>query len=216
MTVTADTLNLYASYAARFPAPDALLLTTSSGHAYSYGDAERMSARVANCLADLGLQPGDRVTVQVEKSVQNLWLFLGVIRAGLIYHPLNTAYTEQEVDFFLRDARPSLVVCDAAVAQPMQSLCRQAAVPHLHTLNADGSGSLVEAVGECDDTYTTAATATDDIAALVYSSGTTGRPKGIMLSHGNLVSNASTLVDLWGFSADDCLLHALPIYHVHG
>ena len=208
--------NLYALYAQNFPASDSVLLTTQDGASYTYADAEQYSAQVANYLLGMGLQAGDRVTVQVEKSAENLWLFLGVIRAGLIYHPLNSAYTDDELRFFLADARPSLVVCDGEREAAITSLCAEAEVPHLALLNGDGTGDLMPAVSACSQQFETAHSQPFDVAALVYSSGTTGQPKGIMLSHGNLGSNATVLRDLWGFHQNDCLLHMLPIFHVHG
>tara|TARA_R110002072_G_scaffold231236_5_gene388576 strand:+ start:1471 stop:2868 length:1398 start_codon:yes stop_codon:yes gene_type:complete len=171
---------------------------------------------MANYLLSLGLRPGDRVSAQVEKSPECMWLFLAVIRAGFVFHPLNTAYTDEELDFFLRDAEPSLMVCEPARRDNMQSLCETAGVGHLRTLGGEDADSLMFAAAQCEATFVNAATAASDVAALVYSSGTTGRPKGIMLTHGNLVSNASTLAGLWGFGPRDCLLHALPVYHVHG
>ncbi len=171
---------------------------------------------MASLLTGMGLAPGDRVSVQVDKSPGNLWLFLGVLRAGLVYHPLNTAYTDEEMAFFLEDAAPSLLVCDPAREEALAKLCALTGVPHLHTLDAEGGGSLPEALAGCAEHFDPAPRDSGDLAALVYSSGTTGRPKGVMLSHGNLASNATVLVDLWGFSRDDCLLHALPVYHVHG
>ena len=213
---TDEPRNLYTAYAQRFAAPSATLLTTDAGATFTYADAEVRSAQVANFLVGLGLGAGDRVSVQVEKSPENLWLFLGVLRAGLVYHPLNTAYTDEEVRYFLSDAAPSLLVCDGARCEALQALCDESGVPRLLTLDADGSGSLVEGARGCLAEFDNAATTAGDLAALVYSSGTTGRPKGIMLTHGNLVSNARTLVDLWGFGPGDCLLHALPVYHVHG
>jgi len=210
-------LNLYAAYAQCFPASDSVLLTTPCGERHSYGDAERYSAQVANYLTvELGLRPGDRVSVQVEKSPRLLWLFLGVLRAGLVFHPLNPAYTDTELDFFLHDAQPSLLVCDSAREAKLAALCADAAIGHVATLDADGGGSLWPAVARCPDRFATARTQADELAALVYSSGTTGRPKGIMLSHGNLESNARVLARHWGFTAADTLLHCLPVFHVHG
>jgi malonyl-CoA/methylmalonyl-CoA synthetase len=212
----ATPLNLYAAYASHFPAPEQPLLTTANGVTYTYGDAERESARIASFLLALGLQQGDRVSVQVEKSPQALWLFLGAVRAGLVFHPLNTAYTEEELRYFLEDAGSALLVCDSGREASLHSLCGQVGTPHLLTVNADGSGSLTDAAQEADGDFITADTLPGDTAALVYSSGTTGKPKGIMLSHENLVANVTTLVGLWGFTREDCLLHALPIFHVHG
>jgi malonyl-CoA/methylmalonyl-CoA synthetase len=212
----ANPLNLYSVYRSRFASMDSVLLTTESGVTYTYGDAEHYSAQIANYLNQLGLQQGDRVTVQVEKSVEALWLYLGTIRAGLVFHPLNPAYTDEEVLFFLNDASPRLVVCDSKRERKLQDMCQALGSVHLHTLDADGMGTLMQCAQDCSDDFATAQTSSTDLAALVYSSGTTGKPKGIMLSHGNLVENASVLVDYWGFSRNDCLLHALPIFHVHG
>jgi malonyl-CoA/methylmalonyl-CoA synthetase len=207
--------NLYSAFRQRFPADlDEPLLSTPEGQVYSYADAESHSARIANFLLERGLQGGDRVTVQVEKSPEMLWLYLGVLRAGLVFHPLNTAYTNDELDYFLTDADPALVVCDSRRADDFKSLCGDAR--QLLTLNADGGGSLIAGVARCPDTFATRAVGPEGMAALLYSSGTTGKPKGIMLTHGNLIANARVLVDYWGFSASDRLLHALPVFHVHG
>jgi len=209
-------LNLYATYRARFPALDSVLLTTQSGISYTYRDAENWSARIANSLVQLGLQPGDRVSAQVEKSVEALWLYLATLRAGMVFHPLNPAYTDAEMAFFLQDAAPALLVCDSKRETALKRLCQAMAPVHVRTLDADGSGTLMQAPQECSLEFATVETLSTDLAALVYSSGTTGRPKGIMLSHGNLVENVSVLVEYWGFNHNDCLLHALPIFHVHG
>ncbi len=209
-------LNLFSAYQSHFPEPDKVLLTTDTGISYTYNDAENYSAQIANYLVELGLQKGDRVSVQVEKSVQALWLYLGTIRAGLVFHPLNPAYTQDELRFFLEDAASSVLVCDSSRAEVLRALCDSLGVAHLRTLDADGAGTLMQGAQKCSTHFETAVTSAADLAALVYSSGTTGRPKGIMLSHKNLVENVSVLVDYWGFGRDDCLLHALPIFHVHG
>jgi malonyl-CoA/methylmalonyl-CoA synthetase len=192
------------------------LLSTVSGERWTYADADRVSARIANCLRQLGLAAGDRVTVQVEKTPQALALYLACLRAGLVYHPLNPAYTASELDYFIGNAEPGLIVCDSSAASTINTLAAVSGARPVLTLNADGSGSLSDAAADRDDTFATVERAPDDMAALLYSSGTTGRPKGIMLSHGNLLSNAQTLVKAWGFSERDRLLHALPIFHVHG
>ena len=210
-----DPLNLYSVYRSRFPPLDKVLLTTDAGVSCTYADAEHHSAQVANYLAELGLQKGDRVSAQVEKSSDALWLYLGTIRAGMVFHPLNTAYTDEELHYFLQDAGSSVLVCDSSRAEALQTLCDSLGTA-LRTLDADGAGSLMEGAQQCSAYFDTVMTDAADLAALVYSSGTTGRPKGIMLSHKNLVENVSVLVDYWGFGPDDCLLHALPIFHVHG
>ncbi len=209
--------NLYEQYRACFPVDrKSVLLQTSDGTVYTYADAERESARLANYLVALGAAPGDRVTVQVEKSPFALWLYLACLRAGLVYHPLNTAYQASELEYFLGNAEPHIVVCAQRAEALMSSLATAAGVEHVLTLASDGSGSLSVGAATCDTDFETVARGRDDLAALLYSSGTTGRPKGIMLSHGNLGDNGKTLVDAWGFSGADRLLHALPIFHVHG
>jgi malonyl-CoA/methylmalonyl-CoA synthetase len=209
--------NLYAHFEAHFPADlDTLLLVTAEGRRVSYREADEASARIARVLCDLGAGPGDRVTVQVEKSVENLCLYLACLRAGLVFHPLNTAYTAAELAYFLADAEPCIVICGSDASTTMQSLLAETAVKALLTLDANGSGSLMaRADAASADPYITLRDGVD-MAALLYSSGTTGRPKGIMLSHDNLRKSAETLVEAWGFSAADHLLHMLPIYHVHG
>lgn len=208
--------NFFAALADRVPSEATRLLTTPDGQQYTYGDLERESARVASALRQLGLQPGDRVSVQVEKSVANLWLYLGVLRAGLVYHPLNTAYAHEEMRYFLNNAEPGLLLCDPSKEASLRALCATAGIDHLYTLDAQGLGTFHDYCASCPVTHTTEPRADDDLAVLLYSSGTTGRPKGIMLTHRNLRSNAEVLVDYWGFTEDDVLLHALPIYHVHG
>jgi malonyl-CoA/methylmalonyl-CoA synthetase len=215
--VNPESSNLYTVFADCFPEDrSADLLTTEVGQSYSYADAEKFSAQVANCLIALGLRRGDRVTVQVEKSPQLLFLYLGVLRAGLVFHPLNTAYTREELAYFLQDAAPSLVVCDPIREALFGELCDRSGGAKLMTLDAAGGGSLWEVVPGFSEEFDTAHNEPGDMAALLYSSGTTGRPKGIMLSHENLGNNASVLREYWGFTRDDTLLHALPIFHVHG
>ncbi len=210
-----DNANLYAAFEAAFPSDlDKPLLITATGNSLSYAAAIEGCGRLANALLGTGASPGDRVTVQVSKSVDNLLLYLACLRAGLVYHPLNTAYLEDELRFFVGNAEPSLVVCQPEKAALFAGLMKDHS--KVYTLAEDGSGSLMNAAKQQPieaDTYVAAA---DDMAALLYSSGTTGRPKGIMLTHQNLHSSATTLVQQWGFNEADCLLHALPIYHVHG
>tara|TARA_R110001592_G_scaffold363372_1_gene685959 strand:- start:65134 stop:66654 length:1521 start_codon:yes stop_codon:yes gene_type:complete len=210
-------LNLYSRFRAAFPKDSSkILLRTSSGATYSYEDAEHESARLANCLVELGVSVGDRVTVQVDKSPQALWLYLACLRAGLVYQPLNTAYQVSELAYFLENAEPAIVVCTSQALELFESIAPAAGVSHILSLEKDGNGSLSIMAAECSTSFTTVTCQADDLAALLYSSGTTGRPKGIMLSHDNLAVNGNALVDIWGFQAEDVLLHALPIFHVHG
>ena len=209
--------NLYSRFRAAFPSDTTrVLLRTSSGATYSYEDAERESARLANCLVALGAAVGDRLTVQVDKSPEALWLYLACLRAGLIYQPLNTAYQESELAYFLENSEPCIVVCSRQSQEVFTKLAAAAGVRHVLSLDKDGSGTLSAIAAEHATNFDTVAREADDLAALLYSSGTTGRPKGIMLSHDNLAVNGAALVDIWGFSGEDVLLHALPVFHVHG
>ncbi len=209
--------NLYTHYRLGFAHQlEAILLETADGQSYRYQDAEQASAQMAHYLCDLGLKPGDRVSAQIEKSPQGLFLYLACLRAGLVFHPLNPAYQSDELRYFLDDARPGLVVCDDRQRDTLEVLLSDLGIPHLQTLNADGGGSLCDAVSAYPQEFETVHRSHEDLAALLYSSGTTGKPKGIMLTHGNLASNARTLVETWGFQSSDRLLHALPIFHVHG
>ncbi|CAA0095761.1 Long-chain-fatty-acid--CoA ligase [Halioglobus japonicus] len=211
-----DNANLYAHYQQKFPADRDALLLTAAERRVTYADAEEASARIANSLLQAGAVPGDRVTVQVEKSVENLFLYLACLRAGLVYHPLNTAYTAAELAYFLSNAEPGIVICAGDAVDTIESVLPAKGVQAVLTLDADGSGSLMALAVKASAEAEVAQCDGADMAALLYSSGTTGRPKGIMLSHDNLRSNAETLVELWGFSTSDRLLHMLPIYHVHG
>lgn len=210
--------NLFSRFQQRFPKDlTQPLLTNEAGRIVSFEEADQISARLANLLAKTGAKKGDRITVQVEKSVENLFLYLACLRGGFAYHPLNTAYKTSELEYFVENAEPSVVVCSAESACVFEQIVFEqiTAVP-LFTLDADGSGTLMEAALQESMEHAVVDCDGGDIAALLYSSGTTGRPKGIVLSHDNLCSNAETLVEAWGFTSDDCLLHMLPIYHVHG
>ena len=209
--------NIYSLFARHFPADTGrLFLETGDGRRYSYSDLEAESARHAALLRGLGLQPGERVAVQVEKSPQVLFLYLGCLRAGLVYLPLNTAYTESELAYFLEDATPSLLVCDPARLERAQALAQTGGVTHVLTLDTRGKGTLSEAAARQSADFYTVARDADDLAVILYTSGTTGRPKGAMISHGNLASNGLALHRYWQWRPDDVLLHALPIFHIHG
>ncbi len=213
--------NLYAIFATRFPADrSACCIETHDGHYYSWDDIEHASARIANLLTSLGLTPGARVAVQVEKSPEALILYLATIRAGLVYLPLNTAYRQAEIDYFLGDAEPAVMVCSPANFGWVAQSAFKAGTKHVFTLgelhNGRNSGSLLTRAAHHPDRFETVVRADDDLAAILYTSGTTGRSKGAMLTHRNLSSNAEVLHRFWQWQQDDVLLHALPLFHVHG
>jgi malonyl-CoA/methylmalonyl-CoA synthetase len=195
---------------------DAACLLLPDGSSISYGDLLGKSAKVANTLARLGVKPGDRVAAQVGKSIASVSLYLGSIRAGAVFLPLNTAYTATEVEYFINDARPTLLVCRRQSETELRPLTNSIDIK-LETLDDDGDdGSWFEQVKNASDTFTTVNRTSDDLAAILYTSGTTGRSKGAMITHQNLASNAKTLVDYWHIEKYDVLLHALPIFHTHG
>jgi malonyl-CoA/methylmalonyl-CoA synthetase len=191
-------------------------LETPQGRSLSYGDVMAGSARFANAITELGVKPGDRVAVQVEKSPEALLLYLGCVRAGAIFLPLNTAYTTAELDYFVGDAEPALLVCDPANREALAGIAKAARPQALETLDARGEGTLAARTQRASPEFEDAERGPRDLAAILYTSGTTGRSKGAMLTHANLASNSWTLVRYWRFGADDVLLHALPIYHTHG
>lgn len=195
--------------------PARLAIETQDGGHISYGDLIARAGQMANVLAARGVKPGDRVAVQVEKSVANIVLYLGTVRAGAVYLPLNTAYTLNELDYFIGDAEPSLVVCDPSKAEGLAPIAAKVKA-RVETLGADGKGSLTDAADKASREFATVTRAGDDLAAILYTSGTTGRSKGAMLTHDNLASNSLSLVGYWRFTDKDVLIHALPIYHTHG
>jgi malonyl-CoA/methylmalonyl-CoA synthetase len=206
--------NLYRHIEQAFsPAPDRPVLMTDGGRVVTWSELHGQTARLANLLTSCGLTRGERVAVQVEKSAESLFLYLGCLRAGLVYLPLNTAYQQGEMSYFLGDAQPGVVVCRS---QSESALRQIASAARVFTLEDDGSGTLRGAAASQPDTFVTQEVAPDALAAIIYTSGTTGRSKGAMVTHRNLVSNGRTLVDCWGFGEGDVLLHALPMFHVHG
>ena len=211
------TENFFDILAARFPADaDAPFIELESGRSYSYRDLLDISGRYARLLAGLGVVKGDRVAVQVEKSAEAVFLYLACLRAGAAYLPLNTAYTRAEVGYFLGDAEPRVFVCAPATAAALAGTAASAGVGTMLTLGAGGDGSLADRAAGLDPDFDSVPCASDDLAAILYTSGTTGRSKGAMMSHRNLSSNAATLHEYWGFRPGDVLLHALPIFHTHG
>lgn len=206
-------MTLYAALAKAAPADKVFLLPTE-GAPFTYGAVFSLASRMAGALAASGAKPGDRLCTQVDKSPENVALYLAALRAGLIYTPLNTAYTPEEVAYFLGDAAPSLFICRPESAAALGPLAEQAGAKAL-TLGRSSDGSLLEAAAAAAP-LSAVSRAPDDLAAILYTSGTTGRSKGAMLTNRNLLSNAEALHRLWGFRDGDVLLHALPIFHIHG
>ena len=214
--------NLFSALRAAFPDDlDSIAVETDNGLAYSWRDLDRATAMVANLLQSLdipksrdGVPP--RVAVQVEKSVEAMVLYLATLRAGFVFLPLNTAYQSAEIEYFIGNAEPAVVVCTGKNFAWVSQIAFQAGTRHVFTLDDDRSGSLLARAAHCSDRQTPVQKRADDLAAILYTSGTTGRSKGAMLSHGNLLSNAVMLKDYWGWEKGDVLIHALPIFHVHG
>jgi malonyl-CoA/methylmalonyl-CoA synthetase len=209
-------MNLFETIRSRIASPARLFIVKADGATLSYGDMLDRTAQLANALVLAGVEPGDRVAVQVEKSVENLLLYLATLRAGAVYLPLNTAYTLAELDYFIGDSEPKLVVCDPAKRDGLAAIAAKRGVASVETLDAKGQGSLIDAASNAPKDFADVPREDDDLAAILYTSGTTGRSKGAMLTHRNLSSNAETLREYWRFTGDDVLLHALPIYHTHG
>jgi malonyl-CoA/methylmalonyl-CoA synthetase len=211
-----DSGNLFSELKAHWQDSNKTAIETESGKVYSFKDIDALSAQIANTLVMSGVKPGDRVAVQVEKSPEALVLYLACLRAGAAYLPLNAAYTEAEIDYFLRDAEPAVFVCRPENGDAAAKLCKVAGAAQCHTLGTAGGGSLLALAASQPGSFADVARAADDLAAILYTSGTTGRSKGAMLTHRNLSSNAHALIETWRFTASDVLLHALPIFHTHG
>jgi malonyl-CoA/methylmalonyl-CoA synthetase len=198
-------------FAARRPSdPSTVLMEVPGGVPVTYGDADTESARLAHALVTLGVRPGDRVAVQVEKSPAMILLYLACLRAGAALLPMNPAYIDDEVAYLVDDAEPAVLVQDPSRTVP------PSLVGAHQTMDASGQGTLAERASDQPDAFDDVARASDDLAAILYTSGTTGKPKGAMLTQGNLASNAASLHRTWGFRPDDVLLHTLPIFHTHG
>ena len=205
--------NLYALLRDHFPEDaEQPCVLIPGGPVIHYDDLDAASARMAHALVDAGCRVGDRVAVHTDKCPQSLALYLACLRAGLVYLPLNTGYQKRELGYFFADAEPTAIVCRPDSAQTIAALRPEATVLTLD----DAGGTLLDRADSQADTFETVVSKADDLAAILYTSGTTGRSKGAMLSHRNLASNALTLVEQWGFTRGDVLLHALPVYHVHG
>src|ERR1043166_3437096 len=195
MNTTANA-NLFSRLFDTLDDPSRRAIEMLDGTRISYGDLIARAGQMANVLVARGVKPGDRVAAQTEKSVPALVLYLATVRAGAVYLPLNTAYTLNELDYFISDAEPSLVVCDPSKAEGIGAIAAKVGAK-VETLDADGKGSLTEAAAAAKPEFETVARADDDLAAILYTSGTTGRSKGAMLSHDNLASNSYSLVDYW-------------------
>ena len=209
--------NLYALFESRFPADRSQpLLILPEGGGITYAQAHEGAGRYAALFAGLGLAPGDRVAVQVEKSTEALLLYLGCLRAGLAYLPLNTAYQQGEIGYFLENAEPRAVVSQPRSLAWLEPLAARLGIRHVVSLDERGKGTLVDAARGGEPGFRTVARSGDDLAAILYTSGTTGRSKGAMLSHRNLASNAQVLHRVWGFRPGEVLVHMLPLFHVHG
>jgi malonyl-CoA/methylmalonyl-CoA synthetase len=204
-------MNFYELIRERSSAAGTFILSEEMDPLFDYDDLDRFSARYANHLKTLGVARGDRVMVQVEKSPQCLFLYLACLRLGAVYLPLNTAYLDEELRYFAADATPALIVCDPAREEFFNTL----ATAQVRTLDATGSGSLTGDLST-DEQFIAEDMADNDTAVILYTSGTTGRPKGAMISHGNLAVNALALLEAWQWQPGDVMLHALPIFHIHG
>ena len=187
-----------------------------TGEDISYKAFFANAERLAKALVASGVKPGDRVAVQVPKTQAMLELYVGTVLAGAVFLPLNTAYTAAEITYFLTDAEPRIFVCDPNCKDELSAVAKDAGVAEVLTIGADENGSLPERRDAAAPGFTPSPRGPDDLAAILYTSGTTGRSKGAMLTHRALASNAQTLKDIWHFSADDVLIHALPIFHTHG
>ncbi|WP_106744247.1 malonate--CoA ligase [Yoonia maritima] len=190
-------------------------LHLEDGQTISHSDFLARTARFANALAAMGLKPGDRLAAQIDKSADGLVLYAACVQSGVVFLPLNTAYTPDEVSYFIENSGAALFVCQPERRDTLTDLAK-ATNTRLETLGTTGGGSLADLAKDQSDVFATVERTADDLAAFLYTSGTTGRSKGAMLTQGNLLSNATTLVDIWAFTDQDVLLHALPIFHTHG
>ncbi len=200
---------------AKIADPEKILIQTPEGLSITYRQMLSASARYAHALTALGMEAGDRIAIQMEKSPAYIFIYLAALRAGAIFLPLNTAYTPHELGYFLTDARPKILVCDPERREALAETAAKADV-RIVTHGHGQDGELFDLAFASPEKFDNVACGPEDIAAILYTSGTTGRPKGAMLSHDNLAANALTLVDFWKFTAQDVLIHALPIYHSHG
>ena len=208
--------NLFDLIEARAPYPETPALETSDATELTYGELFERSARAAHALVELGVRPGDRVAAQIEKSTDAIVVALACLRAGAVLLPLNTAYTLAELEYFLSDAEPALTLCRPDRLAPLRALALKLGLPAVESLGVARDGTFAATIAAAPPTFETIPRGAGDLAAILYTSGTTGRSKGAMLTHENLSSNALTLVDCWRFTDADRLIHALPVFHTHG
>jgi malonyl-CoA/methylmalonyl-CoA synthetase len=208
--------NLFDLIRARAPALEKLAMEAPDGQSLTYGALFERSAQAANALTALGVEAGDRVAVQIDKSPDMIVLLLACLRAGAVLLPLNPAYTLAEVEYFLTDATPALTICTPAALKATRALVERLGLPAVESLGVRRDGGMAERIAAASATFATVPRASDDLAAILYTSGTTGRSKGAMLTHDNLASNALALVDVWRFTSADVLINALPVFHTHG
>ena len=185
------------------------------GTTVTHSDFLQLGSQYANLLVHMGIRPGDRVAVQIAKSPQALAVYTACVQTGSVFLPLNTAYTADEVSYFAENSGARLILCDGKCSDALEPIA-EACGANLETMNADGSGSFTMQADAMPSAFSAVGRSQDDLAAFLYTSGTTGRSKGAMLSQGNLLSNCQVLASEWKFTSDDSLLHALPIFHTHG
>ena len=215
MTTSQD-YNLFGIFRSHISDWNAPFLYFSDTHILTYADMLNRSAQFANALVALGVKPGDRVAAQVDKSVDALFLYLGCLRAGGVFLPLNMGYKDKELAYFINDAEPALVACTSARKDALEKIVGASEFGRIETFDQGGGGSLIGIADGSHSDFNDLHRDENDLAAILYTSGTTGRSKGAMLTHKNLSSNAEALVEYWQFTSDDILLHALPIFHTHG
>ncbi len=212
----ASSANIFEILLKRAPSGDKIAMETPDGRKISYGELFAEAGRMARALVDLGVEPGDRVAAQIDKSPEAIMLALACFRAGAALLPLNTAYTLAEVEYFLSDAGPALTLGRPRDLKALRDLAGRLGLPRVESLGGHGDGTFADIVRAVGEELPPVARGSDDLAAILYTSGTTGRSKGAMLTHENLSSNAEALVDLWRFTPEDVLIHALPVFHTHG
>jgi malonyl-CoA/methylmalonyl-CoA synthetase len=209
-------MNIYDVIRAHAPSLDKAAMESGDGFSLTYGALYERAQRAANALLICGVQPGDRVALQIDKSPDMIVLALACFAAGAALLPLNTAYTLAELEYFLDDSKPALVLCRPTMLEATSTLCRKLGVGAAMSLGVSRDGDFADLIAAQSPRFSTIARTNDDLAAILYTSGTTGRSKGAMLTHENLSSNALTLVDVWRFTREDVLIHALPVFHTHG